>query len=59
MYLIATKYNVGVYWSTNLSVYTPEMHDYLGLGPEDKCLVRQTGVDSSFVRRSDQRLGFV
>jgi len=38
MYLSATAYGIGAYWSSPAFCYTNEMKDYLDLGKEDKCL---------------------
>tara|TARA_B110000285_G_C15116779_1_gene614584 strand:+ start:1978 stop:2565 length:588 start_codon:yes stop_codon:yes gene_type:complete len=38
MYLTATAYGLGSFWSTPKLIYTPEMNEFLDLGEKDKCL---------------------
>lgn len=38
MYLTATAYGLGSFWSTPKLIYTPEMNTFLDLGEKDKCL---------------------
>ncbi len=38
MYLTATAYGLGAFWSTPKLVYSDEMKDFLQLGEDDKCL---------------------
>lgn len=38
MYLTATAWGLGSFWSTPNIMYTPEMNQFLGLTGEDKCL---------------------
>jgi nitroreductase len=38
MYLTATAYGVGCFWSSPKFIYTPKMNEFLGLGKKDKCL---------------------
>lgn len=38
MYLTATAYGLGAFWSTPKLVYSSEMNAFLGLGEADKCL---------------------
>ena len=38
MYLTATAYGLGPYWSSGNVSYSQEMKDYLNLGEKDKCL---------------------
>lgn len=38
MHLTCTAWGLGAFWATPSVIYTPEMNDFLGLKPEDKCL---------------------
>ena len=38
MYLTATAYGLGSFWSTPKLIYTPEMNEFLDLNEKDKCL---------------------
>ncbi len=38
MWLSASAYRIGAYWSTPAYIKTPAMKDFLGLGEKDKCL---------------------
>ncbi|MFT6716087.1 MAG: nitroreductase [Saprospiraceae bacterium] len=38
MYLTATAYGLGPYWSSGAVSYSDEMKEYLNLGDKDKCL---------------------
>jgi nitroreductase len=38
IYLTATAYGLGAFWSSPKLVYTKEMNDFLGLSDTDKCL---------------------
>jgi nitroreductase len=38
LHLTATAYGIGGYWGSGGMTYSEEMHDYLKLGPKDKCL---------------------
>lgn len=38
MSLVATAYGIGTYWGTGGRIYSPEMHQFLGLNPNDKVL---------------------
>ncbi len=38
MHLTCTAYGLGGFWATPALIYKPEMNEFLGLDPEDKCL---------------------
>lgn len=38
MYLTATAYGIGCFWSSPKLIYTREMNQFLGIGEKDKCL---------------------
>ncbi|MFN9394216.1 MAG: nitroreductase, partial [Flavobacteriales bacterium] len=38
MYLTCTAYGMAGFWSSPGFIYSRQMHDWLGLGPADKCL---------------------
>lgn len=38
MHLTCTAYGLGGFWSTPGLIYSPDMNEFLGLGPKDKCL---------------------
>jgi len=38
IYLTATTYGLGAFWSSPAMMYTPEFVDHFGMGPEDKIL---------------------
>ncbi len=38
MHLTATAYGLGGCWSTDETVHSSRMKDFLGIGPEDRCL---------------------
>lgn len=38
MYLTATAYGLGGFWSTPKLIYSKQMNDFLGLSEKDKCL---------------------